>query len=98
MSRFGWAAVVGMTALTMSAASCSGLWGTCGDSDPEPLVSGTYDFDYSYTSTTETPLGDIGDGTLLIDRAGETATLTYTRDGTTVTQTFAITDVRDGSY
>ena len=88
---------LGVVAL-MASAGCGPFGGECGDSDPEPLVSGEYTFDYGYTGTNDSPLGDIGDGTLTIDRATETATISYTREGATVTYTFAITDVREGGF
>lgn len=81
--------------LLLAAPACSGLWGECGDPAPLPLESGTYAFAEGYVSS-NLPLSDVTDGSLTVDRIASTVTLTYTREGVSVTETFVMGEVKEG--
>lgn len=83
--------------LLAAAPACSGLWGDCGDPEPLPLEAGTYAFSEAYLSP-NLPLADVADGSLTIDLVASTVTLTYTREGVPVTETFVMGEVQDGYY
>ncbi len=53
------------------------LWGNCGD-NYDPLVEGTYAFEYGNSFGDDLPFGEIQDGTLTVDLEAMVVTIEYT--------------------